>query len=247
MFFHLFGKKKREFPKIRTEEDMIAEENNPDSPYGKIYFNWYPSSLEETMKTAYSIVSYDCDVSGNSMDYFRRFNRVAADIAYGLCKDYTTATLLTCPIGMEELSFNLDKYAEKKMQEPQGDARFFHCPFYALLRIGKGVDPEMLEAYYRDRSKDLYDPLSYSCFAMKDGFFESCPDNLFEFNELEDIEKIRNFLSQFDHLVWHRDIDFCHNDVQFTVDRRIIPHEQVVEIVRQACKNQGMPLHLSEK
>ena len=121
--------------KESKERQMIAEENNPNSPCGKIYLSWYPNNLEESAKIAYSIMSYDCDVFDNSWDFFCRFNRIAADIACKICKDYTTATLLTCPIGMEEHSFHLDKYAEKKMKEPQRNTRFFYYPFYALLRI----------------------------------------------------------------------------------------------------------------
>ena len=233
--------------KESKERQMVAEENKPDSPCGKIYLSWYPNNLEESAKIAYSIMSYDCDVFDNSWDFFCRFNRIAADIACKICKDYTTAILLTCPIGMEEHSFHLDKYAEKKMQEPQGNTRFFHYPFYALLRIGKGADYEMLEAYYHDRSKDVNASLSYSCFAMRDGFFESCPDSFFEFNQLSDIEKVRKFLSQFNHVVWQQDMGFDHNDQQITVDRRFISHERVVEIVRQSCEKEDMPLHINDK
>lgn len=41
MFFKKAKKQENSF-KIWTEEDMIAEENKPDSPSGKVNFNWYP-------------------------------------------------------------------------------------------------------------------------------------------------------------------------------------------------------------
>lgn len=241
---------------------MIAEESKLDSSYGNINFNWYPSDLEDIRnrkKITYRLVSPDCDISSNSIDYFRRFNRVAADIACELCKEYTTATLVTHQVDPDELGPYMEEYAEKVLNgpikgssakvldTPQEGEKFFYRKCFALLRIGKGVDHDMLDAYYCDRNDWIEDPITYNCFAMRDGFFESCPDALFEFNQLSDIEKVRKFLSQFDHVVWQQDMGFDHNDQQITVDRQFISHERVVEIVRQACEKQGARLHVSGK
>ena len=60
MFFKKTKGKQNSFSKIWTEEDMIAEENKPDSLYGNINFSWYPSDLEDhqnRIKIAYRLVS----------------------------------------------------------------------------------------------------------------------------------------------------------------------------------------------
>ena len=51
MFFHLFKKQKNEFPTIRTEEDMIAEENKPGSLYGNVNFSWYTALYQRSINS----------------------------------------------------------------------------------------------------------------------------------------------------------------------------------------------------
>ena len=248
MFFHLFRKQKNEFPKIWTEEDMIAEENKPGSLYGNINFSWYPNDLEDfqnRIKIAYRLVSPGCDISSNSMDYFRRFNRISTDIACALCKDLMTATLIIYQKHWSEYTPEMQEYVDQLRQSDK-DARYFLYP-NMLLRIGRGVDRDLLEAYYKGREIDICDSVFYDCFAMREGFFESCPDSLFQIEIGSGAELVEKFLAQFAPIVRQRDMDISYNEIEITVDRRLIPHERVVEIVRQSCEKENMPLHINDK
>ncbi|MBC8559619.1 hypothetical protein [Fumia xinanensis] len=246
MFFKKAKKKQENSFKIWTEEDMIEEENKPDSPYGNINFSWYPNDLEDfqnCIKIAYRLVSPGCDISGNSVDYFRRFNRISTDIACTLCKDRMTATLIVYRRHWSEYTPEMQEYVDRLPQSGQ-DARYFLYP-NMLLRIGRGVDRDLLTAYYKGREIDMCDSVSYNCFAMRDGFFESCPDSLFQIEIGSGAELVEKFLAQFSPIVRQRDMDVFHNEVEITVDRRVIPHEQVIEIVQKACDKQGGRLHIS--
>ena len=248
MFFHLFKKQKNEFPTIRTEEDMITEENKPGSLYGNINFSWYPNDLEDfqnRIKIAYRLVSPGCDISSNSMDYFRRFNRISTDIACALCKDLMTATLIIYQKHWSEYTPEMQEYVDQLRQSDK-DARYFLYP-NMLLRIGRGVDRDLLEAYYKGREIDICDSVFYDCFAMREGFFESCPDSLFQIEIGSGAELVEKFLAQFAPIVRQRDMDISYNEIEITVDRRLIPHERVVEIVRQSCEKEEMPLHINDK
>ncbi len=246
MFFKKTKGKQNSFSKIWTEEDMIAEENKPDSLYGNINFSWYPSDLEDhqnRIKIAYRLVSPGCDISSNSVDYFRRFNCISTDIACALCKDRMTATLVIFRRHWSEYTPEMQEYVDQ-LQQSDKDTRYFLHP-NMLLRIGRGVDRDLLEAYYKGREIDMCDSVSYNCFAMRDGFFESCPDSLFQIEIGSGAELVEKFLTQFSPIVRQRDMDISYNEVEITVDRRVIPHEQVIEIVQKACDKQGGRLHIS--
>ena len=246
MFFKKAKKMQENSFKIWTEEDMIAEENKPGSLYGNINFSWYPNDLEDfqnRIKIAYRLVSPGCDISSNSMDYFRRFNRISTDIACALCKDLMTATLIIYQKHWSEYTPEMQEYVDQLRQSDK-DARYFLYP-NMLLRIGRGVDRDLLEAYYKGREIDICDSVFYDCFAMREGFFESCPDSLFQIEIGSGAELVEKFLTQFSPIVRQRDMDISYNEIEITVDRRFIPHERVVETVKQACAKEGMPLHIS--
>ena len=248
MFFKKAKKKQENSFKIWTEEDMIAEENKPGSLYGNINFSWYPNDLEDfqnRIKIAYRLVSPGCDISSNSMDYFRRFNRISTDIACALCKDLMTATLIIYQKHWSEYTPEMQEYVDQLRQSDK-DARYFLYP-NMLLRIGRGVDRDLLEAYYKGREIDICDSVFYDCFAMREGFFESCPDSLFQIEIGSGAELVEKFLAQFAPIVRQRDMDISYNEIEITVDRRLIPHERVVEIVRQSCEKEEMPLHINDK
>ena len=248
MFFKKAKKKQENSFKIWTEEDMIAEENKPGSLYGNINFSWYPNDLEDfqnRIKIAYRLVSPGCDISSNSMDYFRRFNRISTDIACALCKDLMTATLIIYQKHWSEYTPEMQEYVDQLRQSDK-DARYFLYP-NMLLRIGRGVDRDLLEAYYKGREIDICDSVFYDCFAMREGFFESCPDSLFQIEIGSGAELVEKFLAQFAPIVRQRDMDIFYNEIEITVDRRLIPHERVVEIVRQSCEKEEMPLHINDK
>ena len=248
MFFKKAKKKQENSFKIWTEEDMIAEENKPGSLYGNINFSWYPNDLEDfqnRIKIAYRLVSPGCDISSNSMDYFRRFNRISTDIACALCKDLMTATLIIYQKHWSEYTPEMQEYVDQLRQSDK-DARYFLYP-NMLLRIGRGVDRDLLEAYYKGREIDICDSVFYDCFAMREGFFESCPDSLFQIEIGSGAELVEKFLAQFAPIVRQRDMDIFYNEIEITVDRRLIPHERVVEIVRQSCEKEDMPLHINDK
>lgn len=243
MFFKKAKRKQNSFPRIWTEEDKLREENDPSSPCGQIYLSWFPKQPREDEHVSYGLMSYECEISGNSMDYFRRFNRVAADIACALCKDRMTATLIVYRRHWSEYTPEMQEYVDR-LPESDQDARYFLYP-NMLLRIGRGVDRDLLTAYYKGREIDMCDSVSYNCFAMRDGFFESCPDSLFQIEIGSGAELGEKFLAQFSPIVRQRDMDVFHNEVEITVDRRVIPHEQVIEIVQKACDKQGGRLHIS--
>ena len=248
MFFKKAKRKQNSFPKIWTEEDMIAEENKPGSLYGNINFSWYPNDLEDfqnRIKIAYRLVSPGCDISSNSMDYFRRFNRISTDIACALCKNLMTATLVVFRKHWSEYTPEMQEYVDQLPQSDK-DTRYFLYP-NMLLRIGRGADRDLLEAYYKGREIDICDSVSYNCFAMREGFFESCPDSLFQIEIGSGAELVKKFLTQFAPIVRQRDMDIFYNEIEITVDRRFISHERVVETVKQACAKEGMPLHLNNQ
>ena len=244
MFFKKAKKKQENSFKIWTEEDMIAEENKPGSPFGKIYLSWYPKQLAEDGRVAYSLMSYECEISDNSMNYFHRFNRISTDIACALCKNLMTATLVVFRKHWSEYTPEMQEYVDHLPQSDQ-NTRYFLYP-NMLLRIGRGVDRDLLEAYYKGREIDMCDSVSYNCFAMRDGFFESCPDSLFQIEIGSGAELVEKFLAQFAPIVRQRDMDISYNEIEITVDRRFIPHERVVEIVRQSCEKEDMPLHIND-
>ena len=246
MFFKKAKKKQENSFKIWTEEDMIAEENKPGSLYGNVNFSWYPRELENPqnrIKMVYCLISPECDINSNSMDYFRRFNRISTDIACALCKNLMTATLVVFRKHWSEYTPEMQEYVDHLPQSDQ-NTRYFLYP-NMLLRIGRGVDRDLLEAYYKGREIDMCDSVSYNCFAMRDGFFESCPDSLFQIEIGSGAELVEKFLAQFAPIVRQRDMDISYNEIEITVDRRFIPHERVVETVEQACAKEGMPLHIS--
>ena len=115
-----------------------------------------------------------------------------------------------------------------------------------LLRIGKGVDVGLLAAHCENKAECPEDFLEYHCFAMRDGFFESCPDSLFRVKEWEDAKRIKNLLYQFDHIVCQRDIDCFHNDIEIRVDPSFISHERMLEVVKKACSDRGGRLHIND-
>ena len=125
------------------------------------------------------------------------------------------------------------------------DSDMFVARPYGMLEVKRGLDDRLRAAFQEDRGDRVCDSGYFSCIAMRDGFFESCPDSLFQIEIGSGAELVEKFLTQFSPIVRQRDMDVFHNEVEITVDRRFVPHEQVVEIVKQACAKEGMPLHIN--
>lgn len=201
-----------------------------------VYLSQYPHKTEPN-RTVYELVS--CYNDMDSSEDSRAFIGALLETIERLCGDYKTAALI-----YNSTANPLEEEVLKYMEiHQESDSDVFVAYPYGMLEVKRGLDDRLRAAFQEDRGDRVYDSGDFSCFAMRDGFFKSCPAELFDLNCPEDFKAFFSSLIRFRTVATCYCMDCFHNEATIEVDDTFIPEDKVMEILRDCCEKYGRSLY----
>lgn len=201
-----------------------------------VFLYLYPHKTEPN-RTVYELMS--CYNDMDSSEDSRAFMGAVLETMERLCEGYKTAVLIynstANPLEEEVL-----KYMESHVDL---DSDIFVAYPYGMLEVKRGLDDRLRAAFQEDRGDRVYDSGYFSCFAMRDDFFESCPAELFDLNCPEDFDTFFSSLIRFRTVATCYCMDCFHNEATIEVDDTFIPEDKVLAILRDCCEKYGRNLY----
>ena len=244
MFFKRKSKSKRKNNSSTQKEenapviqyDLLFSKDGIDVKEKGVFLSQFPNKTEPN-RTVYELMS--CYNDMDSSEDSRAFIGAVLEAIERLCGDYKTVVLIynttTNPLEDEVL-----KYMESHVDS---DSDIFVAYPYGMLEVKRGLDDRLRAAFQEDRGDRVYDSGDFSCFAMPDGFFESCPAELFELNCLEDFKAFFSSLFRLRTVATCYCMDCFHNEATIEVDDTFIPEDKVMAILRDCCEKYDRSLY----
>ena len=204
-----------------------------------VFLYLYPHKTEPN-RTVYELMS--CYNDMDSSEDSRAFMGAVLETMERLCGDYKTAVLIynstANPLEEEVL-----KYMESHVDL---DSDIFVAYPYGMLEVKRGLDDRLRAAFQEDRGDRVYDSGYFSCFAMRDDFFESCPAELFDLSCPKDFKTFFSSLIRFRTVATCYCMDCFHNEATIEVDDTFIPEDKVLTILRDCCEKYDRSLYKSK-
>lgn len=245
MFFKRKSKSKRkENPSTQKEEnapiiqyDLLFSKDGIDVKEKGVFLSQFPNKTEPN-RTVYELMS--CYNDMDSMEDSRAFTGAVLETMERICEGYKTAVI----INNSTIRPLQDEVQEYMKAHVDSDSDIFVARPYGMLEVKRGLDDRLRAAFQEDRGEDRADESGYfSCIAMRDGFFESCPAELFDLNCPKDFDAFFSSLNRFRTVATCYCMDCFHNEATIEVDDSFITEDKVLTILRDCCEKYDRSLY----